>query len=482
MIDISIINSIIKLLFINTCTNYIFIKSTINKKIKKLEHFALVLNSIIVAIVFAFLRNYIDVLIVFIISYTLYSLIMKIITKRIFSNVILITIISVSMSILFMGISSIINFFLIEFIPFYNENVPFIEYIIIGLMQILLTYLFFKIKRFQHGLSFLRDSSKTQDINYLGAIIGIFSLLLCILFGMVEDITIRTYFTLSLIVLGFALYKWIHQQMKKYYQYEIIDETINSLKSEIEMLKSKLSITLKLNHNYSHRISALESAIKDSNVEFSQEIAPNLAKAIKNLSDDFRNEINKTQGSKTLSSTNVYAIDNILSYMLKEAEKYGIKFNVQVNQSINYIIENIIPEGKFITMLSNHIKNSIIAINSNESVDKSILVILGLIDNSYGICIYDTGIEFEIETLSKLGLEEVTTYKDGTGIGFMTTFEILNEYNASIIIEENAPNLSKYTKSITIKFDNKNEYNICSYRATELKTLCSNPKIKIESR
>lgn len=55
------------------------------------------------------------------------------------------------------------------------------------------------------------------------------------------------------------------------------------------------------------------------------------------------------------------------------------------------------------------------------------------------MCIYDSGIEFELETLKKLGLERITTHKKtgGSGIGFMTTFETLKECKASLIIEEN---------------------------------------------
>ena len=50
----------------------------------------------------------------------------------------------------------------------------------------------------------------------------------------------------------------------------------------------------------------------------------------------------------------------------------------------------------------------------------------------------DTGVDFEIDTLVKLGLEAVTTNEDrgGTGTGFMTTFETMKETKASLIITE----------------------------------------------
>ena len=48
----------------------------------------------------------------------------------------------------------------------------------------------------------------------------------------------------------------------------------------------------------------------------------------------------------------------------------------------------------------------------------------------------------------------------------MTTFETLSKTKGSLIIEEKHPmNNADYTKVIKIRFDNKNEYRINSYRA-----------------
>lgn len=82
----------------------------------------------------------------------------------------------------------------------------------------------------------------------------------------------------------------------------------------------------------------------------------------------------------------------------------------------------------------------------------------------------------------KLGLEQVTTHKKdgGRGIGFMTTFKILKECKASIIIEEYKPKTTNYTKSVTIRFDGRNEYRINSYRADEIKKQSKGNRIIIK--
>jgi hypothetical protein len=60
----------------------------------------------------------------------------------------------------------------------------------------------------------------------------------------------------------------------------------------------------------------------------------------------------------------------------------------------------------------------------------------------------------------RLGAERVTTHTgtNGSGIGFETTFKIMREYNASLIINEKEPNPSSNSKSVTIRFDGKNQY------------------------
>ena len=60
----------------------------------------------------------------------------------------------------------------------------------------------------------------------------------------------------------------------------------------------------------------------------------------------------------------------------------------------------------------------------------------------------------------------------------MTTFETLNKTKASLIIIE--LNNSQYSKCIKIKFDNKNEYKISSYRADEITDKSTDNRIIIE--
>lgn len=90
-------------------------------------------------------------------------------------------------------------------------------------------------------------------------------------------------------------------------------------------------------------------------------------------------------------------------------------------------------------------------------------------NENYCIDIYDNGVDFDVDTLSKLGLERVTTHADtgGSGIGFMTTFETLKKAYASLIITE-FENKTSFSKSISFRFDGESAFIIRSYRGEEL--------------
>ena len=277
-------------------------------------------------------------------------------------------------------------------------------------------------------------------------------------------------------------------EIRNYYKQKLKERTIEDLEKEIEQKEEQINKILEenrtiatINHKYSNRIQALEqiSAQILSKPEFIEKIKTefgtdfgDIQDQINKISKEFSTEIKETiKQDKQLIKTGIFGIDNILEYMREEAEKNNIKYDFKTNANINYMVENIIDQSKVETLLADHIKDAIIAINSSNNKHKSILTTISIIKNYYEICIYDTGIEFEIKTLLNLGIKPVTTHKEtgGSGIGFITTFKTLKETNASLIIEEKHPmNNTDYTKVVRIRFDGKNEYNICSYRAEKI--------------
>ena len=202
------------------------------------------------------------------------------------------------------------------------------------------------------------------------------------------------------------------------------------------------------------------------------EISTEEAAEVRDRVKEIKKDLYKEKSTIKLDKTGIALIDDMLEYMQSECKKNKIDFELQIKGNIHYMTNNLITKEDLETLLADHIKNAIIAIKHTENINRSILVRLGMIDENYAIYIYDSGIEFEKETLENLGKKPSTTHKDegGTGMGFMNTFDTLRKCKASLIIEEfNKPSKDNYTKVIMIKFDNKNEFKVKSYRENEIK-------------
>jgi nitrogen fixation/metabolism regulation signal transduction histidine kinase len=146
--------------------------------------------------------------------------------------------------------------------------------------------------------------------------------------------------------------------------------------------------------------------------------------------------------------------------MQEECRMNGIDFSLQLKGNIYQMTNNYVTKEELSILLADHIKDAIIAINHTDTINKTIMVRLGKIDDNFGLYIYDSGVEFPKEVLENLGKKPITTYHNegGTGMGFMNTFDTLNKHNASLIIESiGKPSNDNYTKVIKIIFDGKND-------------------------
>lgn len=482
-----------KIVAFNICTSFVFLRiknQKINNFIKKL--FALLLN-IIIATSYAYIYNLIElqkynVPISNLACYLIYMvLFLAIFKKKILNNMIAI-IISITIVYIDLFITTMISFAIAKSIATDITKNSIIEYILIGIFQMLFIYLFFRIKRFKDGFAFLNNTKLNKKISSI--VISIIILAISIILGLQYNALIESALILGIIIGGILMFYWIKKSITKYYKekmkertVEIQQEQIKEKDETINNLKTELETVLQINHKYSQRISAMEKAVSklaptlQTNEEYAEEYGDILS-YINELSKEYKEEVALTIKENKLPKTNVFSIDNLLEYMKQEAEKEKIDFDLELKFNINEIIENKIAKNKLETILTDHIRDAIIAIKSSENKNRKIKVIFNKEEN-YQIEFYDTGIEFEIDTLLKLGLERTTTHKatGGTGIGFVTTFETLKECKASLIIKEF--NNKQYTKAIIIKFDNKNEYKIHSYRAEEIKNKTKNNRIKI---
>lgn len=484
---------IIKMFFINICSNYTMIKINNYRNITLLQKCLLLMMDILFAVVYLILRQRLEILIAFIFCYFLYSLAISLTVNTNILHGLVSNIISVSFSLIAMFVSTIINFIIYKLMFFDITIETIIEYVTIGIIQFLLIYLFFKIERFKYGFSFLqgKETMNKENTSKIGILVSSIIIAISLVLSTYSRTTSKILIAI-LILGGILMIYWIKKSITKYYKekmkertVEIQQEQIKQQDEKIKNLQTELADVLQINHKYSHRISAMEKAVTklgtklQANEEFAEEYGDILS-SIKKLSKEYKEEVASVIKETKLPKTNIFSIDNLLEYMKQESEKDKIDFKLNLDFDISEILETKIPQSKLETMLADHIRDAIIAINCSENKERKIKVVLDKEDNNYQIKFYDTGIEFEIETLSKLGLKRTTTHKStgGSGIGFMTTFETLKQCKASLIIEEYSD--LEYTKAVIIKFDNKNEYRIHSYRAEEIKNKIKDNRIIIE--
>jgi len=179
----------------------------------------------------------------------------------------------------------------------------------------------------------------------------------------------------------------------------------------------------------------------------------------------YENEIIKT-GDPVLSG--------MLAHMKKKASEDGIHVEIAEVSDFHETAELPISKTQLQTVFADLIENAINATACSDA--KSVRISLNIDDGIYKLQVMDSGISFMAETLLELGIKKTTTRLNvgGSGVGYMTVFDILRKCNASLIITEFEEGKIMFTKSITVSFDNKAEYLLITYRAGEIKSMCSN--------
>ncbi len=370
-------------------------------------------------------------------------------------------------------------FFIATAISYLPNGIFNIQNNYIGLGSILLIYfpiiyLFFKVKKFKRGFGFLKEKIINDYIDVLILNISIIILFLLIVFSDYNGINTESIFW-GIIAFAVVMIITVQKSLQLYYKQKLLIQDLNETKEELEKKKQEVEELEKENLNFSkashsiaHKQKALEYKLNQLmlNSEIADEI--DIQDRIKSITKDLQN-----QPIIELPKTKIPQIDDMLTYMQSECINNKIDFQLQINGNIHYMINHHISIEKLEILLADLIKNAIIAINYSKSTNKSILVRLGMLDGIYSLYVYDSGIEFEEETLKTLGTKPSTTHADngGTGMGFMNIFDTLKQYNASITIQEyGKPSKDNFTKVIKIKFDNKNEFNINSYRQEKTTT------------
>lgn len=486
------VNELTKIFTLYLCSTFIYIKLNNFKNIPVLKGISIIVSSLILSL----LNNVISLLlgpaIAFLTTFLLYSFLVKLMfDRKDFKTVLSVTTISLSTGLLLLSISAAIvtTISLLIYNPDAYTNIY--EQLATNILLMILTYFTFKIRRFKNWWYSLQNNRVAENIGVFSVTLS--SIVICS-YHMIKaadsynDVSLFLYPTVTVLIIGLCLSVWIIKSEEIQYKINLRDRNNKSLLDDLseqinenKKLKDTIGKYAKSNHELNHKIKVLNLIVADMTTmpavtrKFKNKYGEDFTALVEEVKEVTDNLVLNKSKIKKLPTTEVFNIDRTLERMQLEAVKNNIDFEVKINGkfSINYMVEEMLSASKISTFLADHIKNAIIAINSSTSSYRSICVILGELNNDYGILIYDSGIEFEKEVLRNLGTEPITTHaeSDGTGYGFVTTFETLREVRASLVIEEIVSRKDDYTKYVGMIFDNKNEFRIKSYREKELKSM-----------
>ena len=420
------LNNIVKVCIMNILVYVNYIKLIDYKQNNLIKTIVIICFCLVQELISLLLIQYLPKSLLMLISYLLYGIIIATITKTKYKYSVVLTFISLTITYLLYMISIAITAVSLKLV-YRDMPEDSILILLIGMcVEILAINLLFKLKRFKNGIPFLKNEEKVNNIGIIGVIfIGI----VLIIYSIIPNTTHTRYIFVGLSIEAICLFIWIKKKITIYYKQKLKEQTVADLQNEIKEKDNKINEILEenkaiatINHKYSSRIKALEEfsskivskpeLVEKMKTEFGEDYTV-FAAQIKRISQEYSNEM-KTKVTKenAIPKTGIFGIDTLLEHMSTEATKSNISLDVKINASINYMVEDIISESALETLLGDHIKDAIIAINCSNNTNRRILVVISIVDKCYEINFYDTGIEFEIDTLIKLGKEQITTHKE----------------------------------------------------------------------
>lgn len=372
---------------------------------------------------------------------------------------------------------------LLIFTPIYYQtnNFPYNLFMVsAGVLGTFILSRLIKIKRFQNGMTFLYSA----QIANLGVFTCLFSILILSYMHSDNNPSLKLAAILHLLLATSIILfiYWWQSQLNKLYRRKIQALELASLRNELQekvLLIDKLQRENKelsrLIHKDNKLIPAMETAVydylrsnpSDQNNKLSQ--GSLILQELHNLSENRRDILSSFTSSTTERfSTGNVPLDALLNYMNKKAASLDENFTVDISPSALSQLFEIASVDDIVHLLADLIENAIISISDSSSRDIKLQIFQ---HGKYPfIELSDTGIPFQISTLTNLGLKATTTHAEtgGSGIGLMDIWEIKNKYKTSLhIIEYECT--SSFQKKISLLFDQKNQYLVFSWRADAIK-------------
>ena len=473
------IQDLIRWFFNFLCSFYLFYKLLNLKNPKILHKVSFIVIFLIESFIFSFLevKNFIFIFpaIIFFNTFILSHFAKK----------------TISLSLITLVISEGIHyilFLLVAFIialvaaPFFygRYDLPYVAIQISGgLIELLLLFLLFKIKRLRRGMPFLYQIGSSAT----GFILSCFILLIVTIISFYDSIPDMQFLFLliALFLIGLLLYCWWRFRITRDYREKLRQAELKALQNElkekdnrIRELEENNDSLAKIIHKDNKLIPAMELAVceyleAEATDGDTRKKGEQLASGLKSMAQERKGTLNSYRHDEhALPVTGVCVLDALFTYMQQRALTQNINFSLHITGDIVKMTEDIISGEDLSHLLADLLENAMIAIGDNEV--RSLSAYLCHNEDSCTIEISDSGNAFDVQLFEDFGQTRHTTHKDsgGSGIGLMDIWKIKKQYRASLHIIEYTPGTSIFTKKIALVFDRKNHYLIQSYRRNEI--------------
>lgn len=378
------------------------------------------------------------------------------------------------------GLYVISSFIALAFLfPWYSNisTFPFILLLLItSIFQITFVVEIFHLKRFRNGIPF---STQTSFLN-IATIICLLSLGFAgfMIFNYKNAIYQWIACFFFIISLAFLIYWW-QAQITKAYRRSLELRELESMRTEMTELKLLLLELTEENERLAritHRDNTLISALKNATLKYlstdyanpaaAMEVRNQLIENINSLSAERVRMVDthKENLARTFD-TGISLLDELLREMDEKAQEMNVIFAVHMGTSLENFIPKDISESDLVHTVDDLLKN---AFKATASCEKRIVQLqFYKLGKHLVIEVADNGIPFEVKSLVNMGIEKLTTYEDGSGIGLMDIWSTKGKYGATYHLEEYA-DATPFSKKISLTLDKKNRYSIRTSRKDEI--------------
>lgn len=349
------------------------------------------------------------------------------------------------------------------------------SFLTVGLQFILIKF-FLSIKRLRKGIILLNSPVSVNFVTLLCLLLYGFTLYISL--SHMSTWLIATNLISVISLLAFLIYWW-QAQITKAYRRNLELRELESMRTEMTELKHKMEELTAENERLAritHRDNTLISALKNATVKYlstdfedsvvALETRNQLIENINTLSAG-RSSLseNRKEQSARMFETSSSLLNELLHEMDEKAIEMKITFAVHMGTALDNFIPDAVSESDLVHTVDDLLKN---AFKATANCEKRVVQLqFYKLGKHFVIEVADSGIPFEEKSLVNMGIEKLTTYEDGSGIGLMDIWSTKEKYGATYHLDE-CVNADPFTKKISLTFDKKNRYSIRTLRKNEI--------------